>query len=51
MILEMTNHTFLDVGLSIVEYDNTVQILINYNDYEIFYAGYTVPANNYVVIS
>ncbi len=48
---EMTNHIFLDKGVSLVEYDNTIQILVNYNDVEIFYMGEMVPPNSYVVLS
>ena len=48
---EMTNHLFLDVGVVLVEYDNSLQILVNYNDTEVTYMGVVIAPNDYVVIS
>ncbi|MBN2604331.1 MAG: hypothetical protein JXR62_00750 [Bacilli bacterium] len=48
--LEMTDHTFLAEGVSMVEYDNSTQIIINYNTVDVTIGSIIVPSQGYVVI-
>ncbi len=48
---EMINHTFIAEGVVLVEYDNGVQIVLNYNDFTVTVGEYVIPAEGYEVIS
>lgn len=48
--LEMIDHTYVAEGVVLVEYENNVQILINYNNAEVTINTVIVPAESYVVI-
>lgn len=48
---EMIDHTFLEKGVILVEYDDGTQILLNYNKADVTVQSYNVPALGYVVIS
>ncbi len=48
---EMVDHSFINTGVVLVEYDDGTQILLNYNTTEITEHGYTVDPQSYVVIS
>ncbi|MBU1020951.1 MAG: hypothetical protein KJ847_07010, partial [Firmicutes bacterium] len=47
---EMTDHTFLAEGVSLVEYDNSTQIIINYNNVDVVVDSVIVPSQGYVVL-
>ena len=48
---EMIDHTFIASGVVLVEYDNGVKIVLNYNDFAITVGDYILPAEGYEVIS
>jgi hypothetical protein len=48
---EMLDHTFIAPGVVLVEYDNGIQIILNYNDFAITVGEYILPAEGYEVIS
>jgi hypothetical protein len=48
---EMINHTFLAEGVVKVDYDNGSSIILNYNDNAVSIDSYTIPADDYVVVS
>lgn len=47
---EMTDHSFLAEGVSLIEYDGTTQIIVNYNDVDFVIDGITIPSQGYVVL-
>ncbi len=48
--LEMIDHTYVAEGVVLVEYENNVQILLNYNNAEVTIETVIIPAESYVVI-
>ena len=48
---EMIDHTFIASGVVLVEYDNGVKIVLNYNDFAVTVGDYILPAEGYEVIS
>ncbi|MCJ8010856.1 DUF5696 domain-containing protein [Paenibacillus sp. KQZ6P-2] len=47
---EMINHTILDAGVVLVEYDNGKKILINYNDSEYRYGDVKMKSKGFVIL-
>ena len=47
--IEMTDHQFLDVGVSLSTFSNGTQIIVNYNDYDYNYNNLVIEARGYVV--
>ena len=47
---EMINHQFIDEGVVLVTYEDSTQILINYNNEAYQYNTTTVEATSYEVI-
>ena len=50
MGLEMIDHSLVDEGVVVVEYEGDVLIYLNYNNTEVTVDDVIVPAESYVVI-
>jgi hypothetical protein len=47
---EMINHTIIDDGVVVVEYDNGKKILINYNDSDYIHEGVNIKSKGFVIL-
>lgn len=47
--LPITGHQVLGTNVRMTEYGGTLQVIVNYNEYDVTVNGETVPANGYIV--